>query len=237
MQRILAAQASTTSTSATESTPSTTPAQTTRLPQRKIKPFKGDILEWTPFWESFNAAIHSSKIAAVQKFDYLKQYLQGETFLCVENLELNDTIYQKAIDELKRMYRKPEVLIEAQLHKLNTLQPVKDMSAGISALRSLQLRLQSHINAHQTLGVDKSTYAGLLGSNLIHLLPYKVQVKWTESASNKVTDIDVLIAFIIQQVEAAERLNRVREQATKTCHSTQAKQPAATPAKASQLSV
>ncbi|EFX61726.1 hypothetical protein DAPPUDRAFT_338346 [Daphnia pulex] len=72
MQRILAAQASTTSTSATTSTTSTTtPAQTTRLPQRQIKPFKGDILEWTPFWESFNAAIHSSSIAAVQKFDYL----------------------------------------------------------------------------------------------------------------------------------------------------------------------
>ncbi|EFX63406.1 hypothetical protein DAPPUDRAFT_268517 [Daphnia pulex] len=237
MQRILATQASTTSTSATTSTTSTTtPAQTTRLPQRQIKPFKGDILEWTPFWESFNAAIHSSSIAAVQKFDYLKQYLQGEAFLCVENLELNDTNYQKAIDELKQMYGKPEVLIEAHLHKLNTLQPVKDMS-DISALRSLQLRLQSHINALQTLGVDKSTYAGLLGSNLIHLLPFKLQAKWTESASNKVTDIDGLIAFIIQQVEAAERLNRLREQVAKPSHPTQSKQPQATPATASQLSV
>jgi len=68
------------------------------------------------FWESFNAAIHSSSIAAVQKFDYLKQYLQGEAFLCVKNLELNETNHQKAIDELKRMYGKPEVLIEAHLH-------------------------------------------------------------------------------------------------------------------------
>ncbi|KZR95834.1 Uncharacterized protein APZ42_010167, partial [Daphnia magna] len=29
--------------------------QSTRLPQRQIKHFKGDILEWTSFWESFNA--------------------------------------------------------------------------------------------------------------------------------------------------------------------------------------
>jgi hypothetical protein len=236
MQIILAAKASTTSTSDTTSTTSTTQAQTTRLPQRQIKPFKGDILEWTPFWESFNAAIHSSPIAAVQKLDYLKQFLQGEAFLCVENLELNDTNYQKAIDELKRMYGKPEGLIAAHLHKLNTLHTVKDMS-DISALRCLQLRLPSHINALQTLGVDKSTYAGLLGSNSIHLLPFKLQAKWIESASNKVLDIDGLIAFIMQQMKAAERLNRLREQEAKPTHPTQANQPVATPATASQLLV
>ncbi|KZR95483.1 Uncharacterized protein APZ42_010778, partial [Daphnia magna] len=62
--------------------------QSTRLPQRQIKHFKGDILEWTSFWESFNASIHSSTMSDVQKFDYLKEYLKGEAYLCVENLEL-----------------------------------------------------------------------------------------------------------------------------------------------------
>ncbi|KZR96424.1 Uncharacterized protein APZ42_009243 [Daphnia magna] len=49
-----------------------------RLPQRQIKHFKGDILEWTQLWESLNAAIHSSTLTNVQKFDYLKEYLKGE---------------------------------------------------------------------------------------------------------------------------------------------------------------
>jgi hypothetical protein len=39
-------------------------AQATRLPQRQIRHFKGDILEWTPFWETFNAAISSLSISA-----------------------------------------------------------------------------------------------------------------------------------------------------------------------------
>jgi hypothetical protein len=31
-------------------------------------------MEWTSFWETFNAAIHTSNLTAVQTFDYLKEY-------------------------------------------------------------------------------------------------------------------------------------------------------------------
>jgi hypothetical protein len=40
----------------------------TKLLKRQIKPFKGDVLEWTAFWEGYNAAVHESAIPAVQKF-------------------------------------------------------------------------------------------------------------------------------------------------------------------------
>jgi hypothetical protein len=40
----------------------------TKLPKRQIKPFKGDVLDWTSFWEGYNAAVHESAIPAVQKF-------------------------------------------------------------------------------------------------------------------------------------------------------------------------
>jgi hypothetical protein len=65
-------------------------APSTKLPKRQIKPFKGDVLEWTAFWEGYKAAVHESAIPAVQKFGYLKDYLKGEAQLCVENLELTD---------------------------------------------------------------------------------------------------------------------------------------------------
>jgi hypothetical protein len=79
-------------------------------------------LEWTSFWETFNAAIHTSNITAVQKFDYLKEYLKGEARLIVENLKLSNTNYQFAIDELKRTYGKTGSLIEAHMEKLLELE-------------------------------------------------------------------------------------------------------------------
>lgn len=59
-----------------------------KLSQRQTKHFKGDVLEWTQFWESFNATIHSSTLTNVQKFDYLKEYLKGVAHFIVNNLEL-----------------------------------------------------------------------------------------------------------------------------------------------------
>ncbi|EFX61556.1 hypothetical protein DAPPUDRAFT_272795 [Daphnia pulex] len=137
--------------------PAPAPAvQSIRLPQRQIKHFRGDVLEWTQFWESFNAAVHSSSLSNVQKFDYLKEYLKGEAYLLVNNLELTDANYQVAIDELKRMYGKTDVLIDAHFEKLDALQSVKDGN-DVPALRSFQLNLQSHISALETLGVPTSS--------------------------------------------------------------------------------
>ncbi len=156
MQQVIAAIPAAAAPNVTVNAPSGV-AQATRLPQRQIRHFKGDILEWTSFWETFNAAIHSSSLTTVQKFDYLKEYLKGEARLFVENLELTDANYQIAIDELKKTYGKKEVLISAHFEKLDSLQPVRD-AKDVAALRNLQLTIQSHISALETLGKGKTTY-------------------------------------------------------------------------------
>ncbi len=105
-----------------------------------------------------------------KKFGYLKGYLKGEAQLCVENLELTDANYTVAVNLLKAMYGKPDVLIEAHTQKLDTLQPVKDM-ADTAALRCFQLTLQSHINALETLGVARTSRGALLGSIILRSTP------------------------------------------------------------------
>jgi hypothetical protein len=200
----------------------------TKLPKRQIKPFKMDVLEWTSFWEGYNAAVHESAIPAVQKFGYLKDYLKGEAQLCVENLELTDANYTVAMTLLKAMYGKPDVLIEAHTQKLDTLQPVRDI-ADTAALRCFQLTIQSHINALETLGVARTSHGCLLGSSILLSIPLKLQAEWAKSATKKVTDIDQVLKFIEEQVEAAERLSRLRATTPKPAQNSQQ------PAKARQL--
>jgi hypothetical protein len=210
-------------------------AQATRLPQRQIRHFKGDILEWTSFWESFNTAVHSSSLSTVQKFDYLKEYLKGEARLFVENLELTDANYQIAIDELQKTYGKKEVLISAHFEKLDSLQPVRD-AKDVAALRNLQLTIQSHLSALETLGKGKSTYGSLLGTKLIKLVPYKLQEKWSEVETNDSTDIDCVLKFIRDQTEAAERFGRLKvAEKPKQAKSNPQPKQAPPPATASQL--
>jgi hypothetical protein len=59
-------------------------------------------------------------------------------------------------------------------------------------------------NALKTLGVAKTRQGGLLGSGILAQIPLKLQAEWTKSAANKVTDIDQVLKFIEEQVEAAE---------------------------------
>jgi hypothetical protein len=210
----------------------------TKLLKRQIKPFKGDVLEWTAFWEGYNAAVHESAIPAVQKFGYLKDYLKGEGQLCVENLELTDANYTVAVTLLKAMYGKSDVLIEAHTHKLDTLQPVRDV-ADTAALRCFQLTIQSHIKALETLGVARASHGCLLGSRILRSIPLKLQAEWAKSAKNKVTPIDQVLKFIEEQVEAAERLSRLRATTPKPAQNSQqpAKSTPPTTPTASQLGV
>ena len=52
------------------------------LPRLNIPTFAGDALSWEPFWDSFDAAMHSnSALSAVQKLTYLRSQLQPETYI------------------------------------------------------------------------------------------------------------------------------------------------------------
>jgi hypothetical protein len=62
----------------------------------------------------------------------------------------------------------------------------------------------------ETLGKPKASYGSLLGTKLTKLVPYKLQEKWAEAATNDSTDIEKVLKFIQEQTEAAERLRRMK---------------------------
>jgi hypothetical protein len=86
------------------------------------------------------------------------------------------------------------------------------------------LQIQSNINALETLGVAKATFGGLLGSRLIKLIPQNLQAEWVKSATNDATDIESVITIIREQVEAVERLSRMKPEKNKVIHSSTAPQ-------------
>jgi hypothetical protein len=179
-------------------------------------------------------AVHQSTIPDVQKFGYLKDYLNGETQLCVENLELTDANYAIAIATLRRNYGNQDVLIDGHMNKLDSLTQIRDES-DTSALRCFQLSIQSHINALVNLGIAKTSHGGL-GSRILRATTDKLQSEWSKSATNKVTDIDQVLTFLQEQ---SSRTTQSIETATpKTQTNGQvAKTPSTTQATASQLNI
>lgn len=53
--------------------------------------FGGNVTNFTSFWDSFQSAIHSnSYLSSVDKFNYLKSYLEGEALRSIEGLPLSE---------------------------------------------------------------------------------------------------------------------------------------------------
>ena len=85
---------------------------TVYLPKLVYKKFDGNLLKWTEFLDAFKATRHNNKgLHAVEKFNYLKSQLYGNTSEVISGLELTKDNYYVAIDLLKERYGKKSWLI------------------------------------------------------------------------------------------------------------------------------
>jgi len=66
-------------------------------PRLDIRPFSGDVLRWQEFWDAFDASVHQTKYAPVDKFNYLKSKLEGEVLEAIFGHQLSNENYVVAI--------------------------------------------------------------------------------------------------------------------------------------------
>ena len=85
----------------TAAAPTSTHSQKMRLPKFTIKPFSGKLTAWTPFWDSFNSAIHSnSDLSKVDKFNYLRSMVSSSALEAISGLTLTGDNYDEAVEIL-----------------------------------------------------------------------------------------------------------------------------------------
>ena len=96
----------------------------TRLSKLTLPTFKGDVLEFSSYWELFQANVHNlTSLNDVQKFSYLKTTLEGEPATLIANLEMTSRNYNTAIETLKDGFGDKHRIIEAHYRKLLSLEP------------------------------------------------------------------------------------------------------------------
>lgn len=87
-------------------TPAREPVDSTarvRLPKLGIRPFNGDITKWTTFWDSFKLAIDSSStLSQIDKFNYLRSFVELSANEAISGLTLTTDNYKEAVTILKK---------------------------------------------------------------------------------------------------------------------------------------
>ena len=124
-----------------------------KLPKLEIQKFKGDPTCQQEFMDSFNAAVHNSKaLSNVEKFNYLRTFLEGEAQHTISGLSLTNDNYSEALNLLKNRFGNNQVIISARMNTLVKLPSVNN--EDVKALRNQEFCLFLKIpflNVHQIL--------------------------------------------------------------------------------------
>ena len=133
-----------------------------KFPKLELKPFDEDIINWKPFWDQFNASIHSNiLISKITKFSYLKTFLNESSSSCISGLTLTTENYDEAVEILEERFGNTQILISAFMQQIVSLRKIKSAN-DISGLRKLFHKVENCVRNLRTLSVESGTYGSLL---------------------------------------------------------------------------
>lgn len=179
-----------------------------KLPAQQIPEFKGDILGWRKFKETFVSLIHENpEIPNVQKFHYLLGALKNNTDNVVREIPVSCDNYEVAWQALLDRYDNTNLLIDAHLEKLLTVKQVsKD---NVVELRSLLDTVQSNVRALTALKVQWNVI-------LVYMVKQKLDVEsrkqWQlQTSSTEYPKYDEMMEFLNKRCLMLESIQKPKE--------------------------
>lgn len=114
-----------------------------KLPKLELRKFSGKIAEWPEFWDGFRSAVHEDEqLAKVDKFKYLRSYLEEPARSVVAGFPLTDVDYDSAIEMLKDRFAKPSVIKRVHLNDLAFLPAVYN-DKNVTGLRNFHDQIET----------------------------------------------------------------------------------------------
>ena len=170
----------------------------TYLPQLDLSQFTGNSLFWQSFWDCFEAAVHSNRsLTGVQKLNYLRARLQGDTARLITGFQLTNANYEHSIALLKERFGQPYKQIDAHMQALIDL---PSPSNSLSSLREFYDSTEGHIRSLSSLGKSEDSYGSLLVSIILGKLPAKVKQNLVRAHGKQEWTITELQAAILNEL-------------------------------------
>lgn len=121
------------------------------LPKIELIPFSGNFRDWQPFWQLYDALVHSKPIPKITKLQYLMQQLRGEAKASVDGFQLSEENYDVIIGTLKRRFGDSETLIR-NLHQELKDVPIVVRGAGLKEVRNVSEAIQRVCRSLEAIG-------------------------------------------------------------------------------------
>ena len=146
-----------------------------KLPQLELKKFSGNIPEWQEFWDGFKSAIHDDEdLAKVDKFKYLRCYLEEPARSVITGFALTDANYDAAVDLLTKRFGKTNVIKRALINDLINL-PAVFSEKNANRLRNLHDQIETKFRAMEAQEIDKESYSSVVVPVLMSKIPESIR--------------------------------------------------------------
>ena len=96
-----------------------------KLPKISLPHFRGNLMRWSAFWDSFNSAIHiNDRLSEIDKFNYLRSLLEGAAYDAIAGLALSAANYGEAVEILKKRFGNRQLIISKHMESLLSVNAV-----------------------------------------------------------------------------------------------------------------
>ena len=144
-----------------------------KLPKIVLRKLSGDPLDWKSFKETFEAAVHSSKsISNIEKFTYLKMYLDKSALQAIEGFPLTNENYTAAWHLLDERYGNEQLIISCHMNNLIKLNPI--IQPSVKEMRKLYDTIESNVGALRSLGINYKHFGPLFLPIILEKLHDKI---------------------------------------------------------------
>ena len=142
-----------------------------KLPKLQLRNFDGKICEWPEFWDGFSSSIdNNDQLSDVDKFAYLRGFLEGPAKSTIAGLSLTEANYKCAVELLKKRFEKKATVQRAHINQLLQL-PAVFKERDTTGLRKLYDSCEAHNRALKALGVKEETYSAIVVPCVMEKLP------------------------------------------------------------------
>ena len=124
-----------------------------KLPKLELKKFSGHPIDWPEFWDGFQTAVHENEeLSNVDKFSYLRHYLEEPAKKVISGFSLTEKNYATALKLLEQRYAKPTIIKRAHINELLNASPVYN-ERNIGRLRELLDFIETHYRGSENVGL------------------------------------------------------------------------------------
>ncbi|XP_068670895.1 uncharacterized protein [Montipora foliosa] len=175
-----------------------------KLPKLELRKFSGDPINWHPFWESFESAIHkNTTLSDVERFQYLKSFLEGSAAQTISGLALTSSNYDHAVQLLDKRFGNKQVIISKHIELLMQLPKVSDGS-DLKQLRQLLDRTKAAVRSLKGIGISTETYGTFLTPVIMGKIPHELRLILSRGTSED-WDLDTIIKSFTEELQIRER--------------------------------